>query len=132
MYDVAGACSETLLIRKMRGKYILKKLAERYIPRPCIYRRKMGFDLPLARWFRTSFKELLLDHVESSWQYEFLDQKLLRRVVDDHMTGRNNNADKLWAFLLLDRNVRYLKSISQPRADNTVPQLNTAYVSTPE
>lgn len=132
MYDVAGACSETLLIRKMRGKYILKKLAERYIPRPCIYRRKMGFDLPLARWFRTSFKELLLDHVESSWQYEFLDQKLLRRVVDDHMTGRNNNADKLWAFLLLDRNVRYLKSISQPRADNTVPQLSTAYVSTPE
>jgi asparagine synthase (glutamine-hydrolysing) len=126
MYDVANACSETLLIRNMRGKYILKKLAERYIPRSCIYRRKVGFDLPLARWFRTSFKELLLDHVESSWQYEFLDQKLLRRIVDDHMTGRNDNAAKLWAFLLLDRNVRYLKSVSLPRADNSAPHLNTA------
>jgi asparagine synthase (glutamine-hydrolysing) len=119
MYDIANACSERLLIKGMQGKYILKKLAERYIPRSCIYRRKVGFDLPLERWFRTSLKELLLDQVECSWQYEFINKKMFRRVVDDHMMERNNNADKLWAFLLLDRNVTYLKSLSEPRVDNT-------------
>ncbi len=42
-------------------KAILKRLAERYIPRHCIYREKKGFVAPLSRWFRGPLREPLED-----------------------------------------------------------------------
>ena len=41
-YKIRGRC----------GKYILKKLAERYLPRPVIYRKKAGFPVPWKRYIR--------------------------------------------------------------------------------
>jgi asparagine synthase (glutamine-hydrolysing) len=32
-------------------KYILKKAAEKYVPKENLYRKKMGFSVPLAEWF---------------------------------------------------------------------------------
>ena len=37
------------------SKYLLKKAAERYLPRELIYRPKLGFELPVAKWLRTEF-----------------------------------------------------------------------------
>ena len=37
-------------IRRGEGKYVLKKLAEKYLPHEIIYRRKVGFALPAWKW----------------------------------------------------------------------------------
>ncbi|MBV9654471.1 MAG: asparagine synthase (glutamine-hydrolyzing) [Acetobacteraceae bacterium] len=110
--DAAFRMKEPLLLRGLRPKYLLKRVAERHLPRECIYRRKRGFDLPLARWFRGSLRERLGDAFAGTWQSAHLDTGLMARVIDDHMAGRNDNADKLWAFLLLENNVRHLRAIT--------------------
>jgi len=111
--DVSWSLGEDLLIRGREGKYILKKLAAKYVPRECIYRPKKGFDLPLARWFREDMKPLMMDTLLATWQDDYLVPGAMSKVVADHLDCRNDNAAKIWAFILLDGNVRNLRAINE-------------------
>jgi asparagine synthase (glutamine-hydrolysing) len=111
--EVSWGLSENLLIRGKERKYLLKKLAAKYAPHDCIYRPKMGFDLPLARWFREDMKPLMMDTLSGTWQNDYLVPGAMARVIDDHLRRKNDNADKLWAFVLLDANVRNLRAITE-------------------
>ena len=48
-------------IRGQEGKYLLKKSMEPYLPNDVLYRPKMGFSVPLARWFRGPLKQRVQD-----------------------------------------------------------------------
>ena len=61
--EYAMSIPDDLKCRRGTGKYLLKKLLERYVPGPLIERPKMGFGVPIGRWFRRELKELLLDYV---------------------------------------------------------------------
>jgi asparagine synthase (glutamine-hydrolysing) len=86
-------------------KVIVKKLAERYLPRSIIYQRKSGFGVPLAQWFRNR-KGLgrYLDYLASSpfrrrgiWNVPAVD-----RCVDEHMAARKDHSELLWVLLNLE------------------------------
>ena len=100
-----------MLVRGGRRKYLLHKLAERYLPSACIRRPKVGFDLPLAEWFRGPLRELVHDTLASTWQRDFFRPGAMERIVAWHMAGRADFSDKIWAFVLLDRNVRAMRSL---------------------
>lgn len=110
--NFAAGLEDRHLINGFSQKVILKKLARRHIPASCIDRRKVGFDLPLSRWFRTSLKERLLDALASTWQRDYFRPGALDKMIDWHLSGRTNIPDKLWAFYLLEHNVRALRAIS--------------------
>jgi len=109
--EFAHSLEEDMLVNGFVCKYLLKKLAERYIPRHCIYRPKIGFDLPIGDWFRGSLRDFVFDTLRSTWQREFLRPGAMEKIVDWHMSGRANLADKIWAFVLLDQNVKAMRAI---------------------
>ncbi len=109
--DAANSISTDLLLKGRLQKALLKKYAERYVPKDCLYRPKVGFDLPLAHWLRNEMKPLVQDTLSSTWQKPYFKESVLETVIDNHFTHRNNNADKIFAFLLLERNVNYLRSL---------------------
>ncbi len=111
VWQAAADMDETLLINGKTQKYILKKLAEKYVPHECLYRRKVGFDLPLAEWWRGPLKEFMQESLRNSWQEDYLHKGYIASVVDDHTHMRNDNADKIWAFVLLENNVKQLRSV---------------------
>tara|TARA_B100000315_G_C14592899_1_gene596928 strand:- start:1554 stop:3416 length:1863 start_codon:yes stop_codon:yes gene_type:complete len=86
-------------------KYLLKKIAEDYIPNEIVYRKKMGFPLPLQKWFTGSLFEegerLLLS--EDSKITEVLYQDKLREWIE---RGRDNGdklfGQKLWMLISLE------------------------------
>ncbi len=51
-----------------KRKYLLKKVAERYLPRKIVYRQKMGFSLPIRQWLR---KEDFKEAMYSEWEKVF-------------------------------------------------------------
>jgi asparagine synthase (glutamine-hydrolysing) len=85
------------------GKYILKKLAEKFLPKEVIYRRKQGFALPIPKWFREDLKDLVEDELFSKGMREsgIFNPQAMRRFYDEHLSGQRDWSQQLWALLAL-------------------------------
>lgn len=119
---VSWSLGEKLLLNGRTQKPLLKQLAAKYIPHSCIYRSKKGFDLPLAKWFRQDMRPFICDTLSSTWQGDYLTPGAMQSVIQDHLAFRNDNADKIWAFVLLEGNVRHLQSIRPSMFAGMQPQ----------
>ncbi len=93
---------------KMKGlqtKYILKKMAERYLPRDLIYRRKIGFTVPMASLIR----EHLADELRDLFSHSFLKKQRLfdappiATIIREHMEGKANHYKKIWTLYSLQK-----------------------------
>jgi asparagine synthase (glutamine-hydrolysing) len=102
---------ESLLIKGYRNKYILTKIAEKYIPKKNIYRKKVGFDLPIGSWLRNELKGDFLDLMETSVQQDFINLDMIRNIFKNHISKRINAAGKLWAFFCIEKSFRYLITV---------------------
>jgi asparagine synthase (glutamine-hydrolysing) len=91
---------------KLRGgvrKWILKRLAERYLPREVLYRPKRGFSLPIGAWLRRELVDLLGrlgDRDALSGRY--LHGPTVQRLIAEHQRGRRDHADVLWRLLMFE------------------------------
>jgi asparagine synthase (glutamine-hydrolysing) len=83
------------------GKLILRKVLSSYVSDDVADQIKQGFSGPDASWFRGESIRYLneLIHDDGSLMYEFLEPKTVRRLVDDHISGRDNRRLLLWSLL---------------------------------
>jgi asparagine synthase (glutamine-hydrolysing) len=92
-----------LLFRGGKGKYLLRRVADAYLPRDTVRRRKHGFGMPVASMLRDDFRDvvspLLLDR--SNPMYEFLHYAEVRRRWDEHASKQRDNGKALWALFML-------------------------------
>lgn len=89
-------------IRSGEGKWLLKQVLFRYIPKELIERPKMGFAIPLHDWLRTSLKdwaEALLDE-NLLRQQGFFHTEPIRKMWLEHLSGKYNHQDHLWSILM--------------------------------
>ena len=82
------------------GKYLLKKLTERYFPQEFVHRRKMGFGIPVAGWLRGPLRPLLEDTLCSTETMAPLDQSVIRTTLDGFLHQGVDHSPKLWALLM--------------------------------
>ena len=91
---------------KLRGgvnKYLLRKLAYRYVPREILDRPKMGFGVPMARWLRTSLRGWAdgLLHGDSDFDALGLDRANVHALWGEHLAGRREAHTCLWSVLVM-------------------------------
>ena len=90
------------------GKAFFKKALEPLLPNDVLYRPKMGFSVPLARWFRgplrARLRSALLDGpmVESG----YFEPAAMRQLIDQHESGRVDHSTPLWTMLMFDAFLR--------------------------
>jgi asparagine synthase (glutamine-hydrolysing) len=89
-----------LKVRNQTGKYLLKKLAERYLPRELIYRRKMGFAIPVAEWLRGPLAPLMEDVLSDARLMEPLNGTVIRKTVTEFREQHIDHSSRLWALLM--------------------------------
>ena len=92
-------------IRNGEGKWILKQLLYKYVPKRLIDRPKMGFAVPIDKWLRTSLKdwaETLLDKHRLD-QEGFLRSDLIRKKWEEHLSGKRNWQYHLWDVLMFQQ-----------------------------
>ena len=82
-------------INKGQGKYLLKKLAERYIPQKNIYRKKAGFPVPWESYMQQVNKEIFKDGYFCQWQ-GISYQSLLRWMGNNTQVFYNTLSVELW------------------------------------
>ena len=85
-------------------KWILKRIAARLVPSEGIYRPKMGFAMPLQRWFQMDLgvllERLLTDSVAG--REGWIDADRVVRELRDHRNGERDNHTRLWLILWLE------------------------------
>ena len=90
------------------GKVLLKKAHEPYLPHDVLYRPKMGFAVPLARWFRgplrARVRASLLDGAMA--QSGLFDAATVRQIVEQNEAGTRNHATAIWTLLMFDAFLR--------------------------
>jgi asparagine synthase (glutamine-hydrolysing) len=91
-----------LKLRGTRGKWALREILYRRVPRAIVDRPKMGFSVPIARWLRGPLRQwaedLLFDNAGAS--HGWLDQKAVRRAWMDLQDGHTQAGAALWAVVM--------------------------------
>jgi asparagine synthase (glutamine-hydrolysing) len=97
-----------LKVRGQEGKFLLKKAMEPKLPHDILYRPKMGFAVPLARWFRGPLKQRVRDAVlgERLAATGWFNQDYLRHLVDAHQAGTYDHSAPLWTTLMFEAFLR--------------------------
>ncbi|MFA5494879.1 MAG: XrtA/PEP-CTERM system amidotransferase [Porticoccaceae bacterium] len=104
---VSGLPAEWKL-RGQEGKYLLKKSLEPHLPNEVLYRPKMGFGVPLAKWFRGPLKARLRNDLLDGGlaRSGLFNQDYLERLVNEHQSGRRDHSAPLWTLLMFQATVR--------------------------
>ncbi len=104
LIEFAAKLPSDLKIRGAAKKYILRKAVKGLLPEENINRRKMGFGMPVGQWFRGELKTFLFDTVLSgpALKRGYFKPGAVKRIVEDHTTGRKDYALQLWAILMLE------------------------------
>jgi asparagine synthase (glutamine-hydrolysing) len=91
-------------VNGFKTKWILRQAGQSLIPEKILNRPKVGFRVPVNKWFQGPMKEYLLDHLQgsSSKTRAYYDPQVLDRMVGDHIEGRQNHEKLLWALLNLE------------------------------
>ncbi len=99
--ELVATMPSTFKLRGREGKYILKKALEPLLPDSILYRRKMGFSIPLAGWFRTDLKELFADSVlsQNTDVRQWVDIDIVTEMWRKHQAGTSDFSTELWAIL---------------------------------
>jgi len=101
--EFASSLPTHFKIKNGEGKFILKKLMEKYLPKKIIYRKKMGFTVPTKRWFAGDLLEPAKDIVFSKRLMDtgWFQRKYLENMFDRHSKGKEDYSRRIFSLLVL-------------------------------
>ena len=93
-----------LKIQGQEGKWLLKKAFEPSLPNDVLYRPKMGFSVPLAKWLRGPLRERLQQAVLGPQLAAtgYFNTDTLHTMVRQHLSGQRDHSAPLWTLLMFD------------------------------
>jgi asparagine synthase (glutamine-hydrolysing) len=108
----------SLKVRGPEGKWLLKKAMEPRLPQEVLYRPKMGFAVPLARWFRGPLRARIEDALSGDRLLAtgMFNATYLRRLFDAHASGARDYSAPIWSLLMFDAFLRNVVDRTGERA----------------
>lgn len=102
--ELAFSLPTSVKLRHGHGKWVVKAVAERFLPAEIVHRPKSGFRVPLDGWFRTSLRDLARDRLldPASFVTEVFDRPTVERLLDRHDQGRSDEHVAIWTLLSLE------------------------------
>lgn len=102
--ELAASIPASLKYNRGEKKYVLKHAFGQILPREIMYRKKMGFSVPLADWFRGELKGMASHYLFSSdaGLMQFFNMAPLVRIWEMHQSGKGNCATILWSLLMFE------------------------------
>ncbi|MGZ8287996.1 MAG: XrtA/PEP-CTERM system amidotransferase [Telluria sp.] len=95
-------------LKGSEGKYIFKKSMEKYLPDEILYRKKMGFAVPLAEWFRGPLRQRVRESLLGSTLADtgIFNTAFLSEMVEQHQSGRRDYSAPIWSVLMFEAFLR--------------------------
>jgi asparagine synthase (glutamine-hydrolysing) len=104
LVEFAASIPVDQMSRGYQTKYLLKRLAERYVPREVLYRRKRGFVMPVSAWLRGELAGDLRAILTSPTARArgLFSPATVGRILDEHASSRRDWGNQLWTLLVLE------------------------------
>jgi len=94
----------SLKLHEGQGKWLFKRAMEPHLSRELLYRPKMGFAVPLARWFRGPLAKRVRDSLLGSrlTGTGWFEPRYLEELVNHHQSGRRDYSAPIWTLLMFE------------------------------
>jgi len=91
-------------VHGLTTKYILKKTFEDFLPEEINRRGKMGFGIPVGKWFRYDWKDYFKETVMSQRALSrgYFRKDGINEILAEHISGKRDHGYRLWALLMLE------------------------------
>jgi asparagine synthase (glutamine-hydrolysing) len=104
LVDFSLTIPPSLKMKNGEAKYILKKVAERYLPKEIIYRSKTGFGAPVRKWITTDMDEMIkkrlsLDNINKRGIFN---HEKIWELIEANKKGEIDASYSIWAILAID------------------------------
>ena len=95
-------------LKGQEGKHIFKKALKPYLSKDILYRKKMGFAVPLEKWFRGPLKERVKKALEGELMSDcgLFNQQTIHSMVDQHQSGMRDHSAAIWSLLMYEAFLR--------------------------
>ncbi len=102
--ELAARLPARLKLKGLQSKYILKKAFATMLPPEILKRGKMGFGVPIEKWFRRELKDYVHDILLSqrSLQRGYFRYEFIEKLIQQHSAGKMNHGYRLWNLLNLE------------------------------
>jgi asparagine synthase (glutamine-hydrolysing) len=102
--EFAASLPAKYKLRGLTTKYLLKHALKAMLPEENLKRSKMGFGVPVGRWFRGELKGFLSDTILSgrALRRDYFNTEVVRSLVEQHADGRRDYGPQLWTLLMLE------------------------------
>jgi asparagine synthase (glutamine-hydrolysing) len=109
--SVVARFPDEFLTGEKGGKAVLRAAMDKILPSEIVRRKKVGFRVPIGEWFRGPYRDLLQDMLvsETSSLAQMISGFKLRRLVTEHLNGRQNHERILWSLINLEIFLRTFK-----------------------
>jgi asparagine synthase (glutamine-hydrolysing) len=92
---------------KLKGnetKYILKKVAEKYLPKEIIYRPKSGFGAPIRKWIIVDLEDMIKERLAPDVikARGIFDEKAVWQLINDNKAGKIDASYTVWSLLAIE------------------------------
>lgn len=98
--ELAWSLPRSMRVRGGKGKWALRRVLDRYVPRALIDRPKTGFALPLAEWLRGPLRDWAESLLATNALHPALKPEPIRAAWAEHLAGTRNHQHRLWCVLM--------------------------------
>jgi asparagine synthase (glutamine-hydrolysing) len=102
-------------VRRGQGKWLLRRVLRRYLPKALFERPKQGFSVPIGAWLKGPLRDWAGDLLDESRirREGLLDARQVESCWQEHLSGRRDRARELWAVLMVQA---WLDAMREPIA----------------
>ena len=104
LLELVSALPDQYRVRGLKTKWILREALKRVLPEQILQRRKVGFRVPISKWFRGALKDFVLDGLcgSGSRTRKYYNSIRLDALIAEHIDGIQNHEKLIWALLNLE------------------------------
>jgi asparagine synthase (glutamine-hydrolysing) len=100
LVEFACRLPEKMKLRGLETKYILRQAMKKELPGEILRRRKMGFPVPVGRWLRGPYRQIVDEYVlsERAAARGIFSRAYVHELVARHQAGENHT-ERLWSLI---------------------------------
>ena len=104
LIEFAARLPEHIKVKGLDTKTLLKKIAAKLVPPEVVYRRKMGFGVPVGHWLRNEMKGFLYETLlsEKSLNRGIFKPEVVKNLIERHVSGKEDLNFPIWTLLMLE------------------------------